>query len=348
MNVRRDRWKAAARDLLILAIAVGMGVAIYLERSPIADGLRNTRSLNWAWVAASSVIEVLSMVAFALLYRDLLRANGSRLTLTWILAGSYTANAICLAIPVIGSGMASRQMYRWFRQGGADPAATSLTLTVAGIVSTVTLATVVTTGALLSGNPAAGVGGALAAIGLLGVATALAVELHTERGRTRLLGMTTAFISCSQRIIKRPRGESRAIAESVLASLQQMRLNVSALARLLLWGLLNWWADVACWIFATLAANITGLSVGKSLLVWTAGAGAASFSPTPAGIGAVEVAMIATMAGVRVKGSDAITAVLVYRIISLKGAVSLWAVVYGTIKRHRRSLRRAEPPFVVE
>ena len=78
------------------------------------------------------------MLALALLYRALLEASRARLTVTWILATSYTANAISVAVPVIGAGMASRQAYRQFREGGADPAAASLALTLAGVVSTVT------------------------------------------------------------------------------------------------------------------------------------------------------------------------------------------------------------------
>jgi uncharacterized protein (TIRG00374 family) len=94
-----------------------------------------------------------------------------------------------------------------------------------------------------------------------------------------------------------------------------------------------------------MAAGID-VSIAKVLLVWTAGAGAASLSPTPGGIGAVEVAMVAALAGVGVDGTGAITAVLVYRVIFLKGAGSLAAYVYATV--HRRwtaRRRRGTAPF---
>ena len=47
--------------------------------------------------------------------------------------------------------------------------------------------------------------------------------------------------------------------------------------------------------------------------------------------------MVAALAAVGVKDSSLITAVLLYRIISLKGAVSLWAVMYSVIERRRLS-----------
>ena len=63
---------------------------------------------------------------------------------------------------------------------------------------------------------------------------------------------------------------------------------------------------------------------------------AASLSPTPAGIGAVEVAMVAALTAVGVNGSHAITAVLVYRAISLKGAVTIWALLYRYVHQRRQ------------
>ena len=330
-----QRWKSAIRTMAIVAVALGAATAIYAERSTIGKGLHNVRSLDWAWVAAASLVEVLSMVALALLYRELLRANGARLGITPILAACYTANVISVVVPVIGSGMASRQAYRHFREGGADSAAASLSLTLAGIVCTVTLATVVTASAVLSGNPAAAASGLVVAVALAGTAVAVATGLRTAGGRLRLLHFVTTSLRFSQRVVRRPRGRPETVAEAVMAAVQRMRLGGPTLARILLWGLLNWWTDVACLAFAMRAAGIDDLSVGQILLVWTAGAGAASLSPTPAGIGVVEIAMVAGMAAVGVRGPAAITTILVYRIISLKGAVSLWAVLYGYIQRRR-------------
>jgi uncharacterized membrane protein YbhN (UPF0104 family) len=100
------------RALVIIVIFVCAAAAVYSQRSSIGEGLHNTGSLDWVWVLAASLIEVLSMLALALLYRALLEASRARLTVAWILVTSYTANAISIAVPVIGAGMASRQAYR--------------------------------------------------------------------------------------------------------------------------------------------------------------------------------------------------------------------------------------------
>jgi putative heme transporter len=322
----------------IAAIVAGGVIAVYSERSNIGRGLHHVRHLDWIWVLAASLSELLSMYGLALLYRALMRASGARVAVTSILAASLTANAISTAVPVIGAGMGSRHAYRQFREAGADPGAASLALTLAGVVSTVTLATVITTAAVLSGNPTASASGLATAVVLLAVAVAVAVELRSENGRERLRRLTAFILRRSQRLIHHPKGDAGALAQKVLTSIQRLRLPPVALAELVLSGLVNWWADVGCLAFAMRSAGIT-LSIGKILIVWTAGAGAASLSPTPAGIGAVEIAMVAAMAGAGARGSYAITAVLVYRAISLKGAGTLWAALYRYVFKRGRGIQ---------
>ena len=260
----RGTWGSAIRTVAIVAILLGAAAAVYSQRLVIGHGIGNVRNLHWAWVVAASLSEALSMLALALLYQALLRADQARLTVTWIFASSHIANAISTAVPVIGSPMASREAYRQFCEGGADPAAASLALTLAGIVSTVTLATVATTAAVLSGNPAASAAGLLAAAAMPTVAAAVAVELRSEKGRARLVRLIAFAVRSSQRVIRRPKGDADTLAQAVLASVQRLQLGTSTLIRVLLWGLVNWWADVACLAFALRAAGITGLSLARS------------------------------------------------------------------------------------
>ena len=317
----------------MVAILSGVAVAIYLQHATIDEGLHQIGRLRWGWVVAASLAEVVSMVGLALLYRDLLRANRARLTVPWILACCFTSNAVALSVPVIGSGVASRRTFRFFCRGGADATTASFALTVAGVVSTVTMVTVVAVGAILSGDPAAAVGAAAGALVLLGAALLIAVELHTERGRRRLLFGLRHTLQLTKQLVRRPKREAGAVAGEVLSSVEQMRLGAVTTARILTWGLLNWWADVACLAFCLFAVGITHLAAGKIILVWVAGTGAASLSPTPGGIGAVEIAMIAALAAFGTRSSSAVLAVLVYRLITFKIAGSLWGAVYEQMNR---------------
>ena len=113
------------------------------------------------------------MAAFALLRQRLLRVSGTRLTFGSLLAIAYTSNAITLAVPVAGSGMAVAYAQRKFRARGADSATVSLALLVAGVISTVGFAVIVAAIAALSGNPAAAVACGLGVVGI-----ALITALH--------------------------------------------------------------------------------------------------------------------------------------------------------------------------
>jgi hypothetical protein len=78
----RASW---VRALAIIVIFVGAAAGVFSQRSSIGEGLHNIGSLNWVRVLAASLIEVLSMLALALLYRALLEASRARLTVTRIL-----------------------------------------------------------------------------------------------------------------------------------------------------------------------------------------------------------------------------------------------------------------------
>jgi putative heme transporter len=336
---RRRARTSLVRALLVAGIFVGTAAAVYSQRGTIGDGIHDVRYLNWAWVAGVSLIQVLSMLALALLYQTLLQASSARIKVSWLLSSSYIANGISISVPVIGAGIASRLAYQRFRAAGADAAAASLALTLAGVVSTVTLAPEVTAAAVLSGNPAASASGLFAAIAMVTVAAVVAVEMRSEPGRARLLRLIAFLLRSSQRVFRHPKGQAQILAQTVLASIQRMRLGRSVLTRAVAWGLVNWWADVACLVFALRAAGIS-LSIGKILLVWTAATGAGALSPTPAGIGAVELAMAGALTAAGVKGSHAITAILVYRVVTFKGIGTVLSLLY-----HYRRVRaeRNEP-----
>lgn len=329
-------WHRTLQVVMVAAILLGVIVAVFLQHATIGEGLHQFGHIRWRWVVAAGLSEVVSMIGLALLYWDLLRANAIKLRVPWIMACCFTSNAVALSVPVIGSGIASRRTFRRFRQGGADATIASFTLTVGGVVSTATMASVVAAGAVLSGNPTAAVSGGVGAVVVLGLAAVVAVGLRTEKGEARLEHVARRALKITQRVVHRPKSEPDVVAHSALASLQGMRLGVATTCRIATWGLLNWWADVACLVCALRAVGIVDISLGKIVLVWVAGTGAASLSPTPGGIGAVEVAMVAALAAFGVRGPDAILAVLVYRLTTFKIAGSLWGVAYEYIDRHRR------------
>jgi hypothetical protein len=159
---------------------------------------------------------------------------------------------------------------------------------------------------VVSGNPAAAGLGVLTSIGLVAVAGCTMVVLHSPRGRARLQPVTTWLLRLSQ-----PWYAGRRV--------------IRARSRQARWT--GW--------------DRSGSAGRRSLLlVWSAGAAAASFSPTPYGLGVVEIALIVALRGAGLRSPDAVGAVLLYRVITFKIAVTLVWIGY----RHLRARFWAPAP----
>jgi uncharacterized protein (TIRG00374 family) len=290
-----------------------------------------------SWIVVAIGAECVSMAAFALMQRRLLRAGGAELTIAWLMSTAYAANAIAVAVPVIGSGMATGYAYRQLRRRSADPAAVGVALTLAGILSTVAFALVVAIAAIVSGNPAASAGGLIGALAAVVGTSLVAVGLRSPGGRRRLQRIGASIVGLVQRIAHRPEGDPEQLVGSALGSVTAIRLGSTALVAALGWAVVNWLADAACLIFAIKAVGVA-VPWHKILLVWSAGVGASSFSPTPGGLGVVDVTMTTALVAAGLPGPEAVAAVLFYRIVTFKVIVSL-----GWLVHHRIVGRRPLP-----
>jgi uncharacterized membrane protein YbhN (UPF0104 family) len=324
-----------ARAVALVAIVVGSVIAVYAERSTIRSGLASLRQSNLGWVVAGFAAECVSMAAFALLQRRLLRAAGTRLTFGSLLAIAYTSNAVTLAVPVAGSGMAAAYTQRQFRARGADTATVSLALLIAGVVSTVAFAVIVAVGAVLSGNPSAAVFGLLTSLCCAVAAGLIVVVLHSPRGRARLGPPLGFVIRLSQRLAHRPPGDAATIAADLMKRLGSFNLGLPAITAAFAYAVVNWAADVAC-LAAAIAAIGVAVPWDKLLLIWSAGAAAASFSPTPYGLGVVDIALITALTRAGLASPDAVGAVLLYRIITFKILVTFGWIAYRYVHDHAR------------
>jgi putative heme transporter len=336
-SVRRRLW-AIARAAAMVAIVAGSLVAVYAERAIIRSGLTSFRQSNLGWVMAGFGAECVSMAAFALLQRRLLRAAGTRLTFGSLLAIAYTSNAVALAVPVAGSGLAAAYTQRQFRARGADAAPAGLALLIAGVISTVAFAVIVAVGAVLSGNPAAAAAGLVTSVCCAAAAALLVVVLHSPRGRARLKPPVAGTIRLGQRLVHRPAGDPAAIAGGLLERLGAFNLGVTAIAVAFGYAVINWVTDAAC-LAAAVAAIGVAVPWGTLLLIWSAGAAAASFSPTPYGLGIVDIALITALSRAGLGSPDAVGAVLLYRIITFKIVVTLAWIASEALRNDRIQVR---------
>jgi putative heme transporter len=319
-----------------VAVAAGAGWAVYRERSTVAGGLRVlTAHTELGWVAACIGVQCLSMVFFALLQQRLLVAGGARLTAPWLLSIAYLANAVAVVVPVVGSGLAANYAYHQLRERRVDPTIAKAALALAGVISTSAFAAVVVTGALLSGSPAAAVSALGSAVTCLVVLGAALVALRSLAGRARLQRLASALLRAAQQVLRRPRGDADQLTRNALDRLSLFRLGPAILAPAFAWALLNCAADACCLMLAIKAIG-EPVPWGGVLLAWSAGQGAGSFSPTPGGIGVVEVTMTAALAAAGLSPAYAFAAVLLYRIVAFKGVITLGWFAERSFTRHRR------------
>lgn len=329
------------------AIVAGAAAAIYAERTTMRGGVAGLTHVRLRWVGFGFAAEFVSMVAFAQLEKHLLRvagAAGSALSLRAVLATAYRANAISVAVPIIGSAMATGYAYREFRRRGAEPAQVSVALTLAGIFSTVAFALLAAAGAIATGNLAAAVltaaGGAAAAV----VAGAVLVSLRFPRARAWLERLAVVVLSGCRRVVRRPRTEPTVLVAGALARAGSVRLGGRAGWQALAWALVNWTADLACLACAIEAARAP-VPWRLLLVIWSAGAGAASFCPVPAGIGVVDIVLITALAAAGLSAPHAVTAVLIYRLITFKIFVTIIWLSYHHLaeRRHPPAPGRPRP-----
>jgi uncharacterized protein (TIRG00374 family) len=325
-------WKGVAQGAAMIAVAAGAGYAIYAERGTVRQGLAVLPHLRVGWLLAAIGAECLSMIAFGVLQRYMLRAGGARLSFGSVLLAAYRANATAVAVPVVGSGIATAQLFRDFRRAGAEAAQVSVALVVAGVVSSVAFAVTVTVGALVTGNPAAA--GAAIAIAAAGVAVIAAVmlALRFPTARSRLVRVTTAVLGFTKKVARWPSGDPTELVENALGAIGGLRLGWGSGSIAFTAALVNWLTDVACLVCALKAAG-GQVPWTAILIVWTAGAGAASFSPSPAGLGVVDIVLIAALSGAGIAVPIAVAAVVLYRIATFKIVITAICLAYPYIRR---------------
>jgi putative heme transporter len=339
----RHGWIGVAQVVAFAAIALGALAALYAERSTVTEGFAALRHVRVGWILAGFSAELLSMVGLAQLERSLLRGVGATHTLRSVLATAYSSNAISVTVPIIGSSIATGYAYRDFRRAGVRAEHVSVALTVAGVFSTVAFAVVAATGALITGNPAAAAMSLVTSFLLAVAVAAIVVALRFPRARTWLEGRVTAAFRISKHVIKRPKGEPRSVVTGALDRVGALHLGYWTAGRAFGWALVNWIADVACLVCAIKAVG-EPIPWAAILIIWTAGIGAASFSPVPAGAGIVDIVLITALATAGLHGKYAVAAALVYRIISLKVLITVvWLICHHMVSRLRGHAQGSAP-----
>ena len=327
LSSQGDRAKASRawrrwRRLMLIALAAGVLVAIIvISRHTLMESVTALGHLDWVWFVAAIACEAVSLTAFGLSRRRLLRADGHPATFGSVMAVTYAGNALSMSLPFAGTQLAAVFTYRQFRRHGVGSAVTGWALAVSAILSTSALALVLVAGALVGGASAATAASfALAAVFVV-PALAVLLALRYQRVRTALHRVIARLVGISQRLFHRPNFDPNTV-EDFLDRVASIKLSWPRYTEVFALAVVNWVADCACLACAILA---TGSRVPWHGLVLAYGAGAAvgSTGVTPGGFGLVEVTLTAALTAVGLSASRALTAVLAYRLINF------WLILIG-------------------
>ena len=319
---RRPGW----RSLLTAALVVGGAAAGYGFRQEIAGWWAELVDVRWQWVLLAAVVQLVSMQCLVQQLRVLLRAGGGGVPAPLATSTLYAGNAISAGLPFAGAAASTAYTFRRLHALGNGAALISWALAVSGLASTATLALVLAFGSAVTGS----VGGALGAFvaTAAGVLPVLGVVLAFRHARTR--AALVRVVSRVARLLGRwvPALRTGPVEQQVdgfLTSLGSFRLRVPAAAATGVFALANWVLDALC---LALALEAVGAPVPWQglVLVWAAGALVSSARLTPGGLGVVEAALASALVASGLPASQAVPAVLVYRLVSLWLLVGIGAL----------------------
>ena len=314
----RRRW---VRTVLMLLAAGVIAAVVILDRHALGQSVSALGGLDLRWFLLAIVCEAVSLVAFGLSRRRLLRADGDQARFSSVMAITYAGNALSMSIPFAGAQLAVVFSYQQFRRRGLDPAVTGWALGVSAIASSSALAIVLVVGALVGGAPVAN------AVGFLGAAIfalpAITVILALRYPKARVLAnrVIAWALGLVRRIIRKPGLDPDALDE-FLQQLAGIRLRWHQYPEVFALAVVNWLADCAC---LACAIKATGEPVPWAglLLAYGAGAVAGSTGVTPGGFLIVEAALTAALAATGMAPGHALAAVLAYRL------VNFWMILLG-------------------
>jgi putative heme transporter len=319
----RSRYASVAPRIPVRTLRIAFGFAaiallVYAatRSRSLLPSLTHVGHPEASWLLLAVLAQLISLAAYALVVRELLRVGGVAARISALLRATLGGIAMSASLP---GGQVASAAY-WFKQlrrEGATRGLTTLAMVCSMLAGVLSLA-----GLFVLGVVAAGGEGPLAAARVPifeGCAVLLALAV-LFRGRTRRL---------AGRLVRRlvpglPDGGYALERRSLLA------IGILAFA--------NWLLDCAC-LCAALAAVHASVPARSVLLAYTLAQLVASLPLLPGGGGTVEASLVLTFAAFQHTSASVLAGVLLFRVISCWGLIPVgWLAV--ALERRPILLRR--------
>lgn len=305
---RRRKLKWIVGGLLVVVLTVEV-ILIWPE---LSRSVRDLGDLKWWWVAAAIVASMAEMSSFARVQRALLSAAGVKVTQRQSLSVALAANSMSVTLPG-GPVVATTFTYRRMRAWGAQPVVATWQLVMAGVLQAAGLALLGLVGALLVGattNPFS----LIFSAGALFLIVVLIQYAASNPGSFESIGLIA--LRGVNRMRKKPEETGARAWKKIVIQIRAVQLDRPHAARAFGWSLFNWLCDGACLMFAAYAVgghpSIAGIAVA-----YAAGTAASRAIPLlPAGLGVMDAVLVPALTASGMSGAEALSAVVVYRLIS--------------------------------
>ncbi|MEZ0351474.1 YbhN family protein [Mycobacterium sp. pR1184] len=328
------------RPAVLGLVAIVLGVEVALGWDQLAKAWTSLFQANWWWLLAAVAAAAASMHSFAQIQRTLLKSAGVHVKQLRSEAAFYAANSLSTTLPggpVLSATFLLRQQRIW----GASTVVASWQLVMSGVLQAVGLALLGLGGAFFLGaknNP-------FSLLFTLGGFIALLLLFQAVASRPELIeGIGARVLSLFNSARGKPVDTGLAKWREILMQLESVSLGRRDLGVAFSWSMFNWIADVACLGFAAYAAgdhaSIAGLTVA-----YAAARAVGTIPLMPGGLLVVEAVLVPGLVSSGMSLPNAISAMLLYRLISwlLISAVG-WVVFFFVFRTENPGGSDDDPP----
>lgn len=311
------------RWVVLSIVAIVLGVEVALVWDQLAKAWMSVYQANWWWLVAAMLAAASSMHSFAQIQRTLLRSAGVHVKQLRSEAAFYAANSLSTTLPggpVLSATFLLRQQRIW----GASSVVASWQLVMSGLLQAVGLALLGLGGAFFLGarnNP-------FSLLFTLGGFVALLLLAQAVASRPELIeGIGSRVLSWVNSIRGRPIDTGLDKWRQILMQLESVSLSRRDMGVAFSWSLFNWIADVACLACAAYAAgdhaSLAGLTVA-----YAAARAVGTIPLMPGGLLVVEAVLVPGLVSSGMALPNAISAMLIYRLISWLFIAAIGWVVF--------------------
>jgi putative heme transporter len=301
-----------------------LGVEAVLAGPYLGSAMAALTQADDEWVGLAVLATAGSLTAFALVRRRLLQAAGVRVSAASSLSSILVGNAFHMTLPG-GVAFSTGYAFRWMRRYGTGATVAGWNLAVNGLLSTAGLAGLGLVASLLTGATS----WVRLALEIAGIAAVVLGIGHLIRHPDRALVLARRPLATVDRLRGRPAGAGDQWLAETVAQLRAVRPTARDWAVAAAYALLNWVLDLVCLAACTHALGIADLTPAALLTTYVAGMAVSSVSVLPAGLGVVDAALMVGLVAGGAAAAPALSAVLLYRLISLVGVVAAGWLVHA-------------------